>query len=239
MELIVGPMFSGKTSELLRRIRRFGYAKRSTLLIKFAADQRYSDTCVSTHDKLMIEAVSATKLSEIGERFKKFDVIGIDEGQFFEDVVEFASKAAEMGKIVIVAALDATFERKPFGHICELFPMAESIDKLTAVCKLCGLDASFSRRLSASKKTVAIGGADMYIPVCRQCFTAPIEPSRVPSSPDTVVELRLPKAMGMPKVDGTKAALGDAKSLGPAITAQTRSKSMITSDHVPRVLLQD
>jgi len=231
LELIVGPMFSGKTSELLRRIRRFGYAKMSTLLVKFAADKRYSDTCISTHDKLMIKAVSASKLTEIGEKYKSFDVIGIDEGQFFDDIVEFATKAAEEGKIVIVAALDGTFERKPFGRIYELFSQAESIDKLTAVCKGCGSDASFSRRLSASKETVAIGGADMYIPVCRQCFSAPIErQKKVPSSPDTVITLQLPKTKGTPNKNVISISL-------PAKSSQTRSVNMITPDYVPKTLV--
>merc|ERR1712151_430263 len=112
-------------------------------------------------------------------------------------------------KIVIVAALNGTFERKSFGRIYELFPMAESIDKLTAVCKLCGVDASFSRRLSASKETVAIGGADMYIPVCRQCFNAPISTTQVPASPDTVVSVHAPAQTAMSKVAENKISQQD------------------------------
>ena len=115
------------------------------------------------------------RLSDLGDAYKAFDVIGIDEGQFFPDLNEFCERAANEGKVVIVAALDGTFERKPFGAVCDLVPLAEHVEKLTAVCRLTGGDASFSRRLGSETAVELIGGADMYMPVSRRGFYAPAE----------------------------------------------------------------
>mmetsp|Transcript_38459 Transcript_38459/g.44074 ORF Transcript_38459/g.44074 Transcript_38459/m.44074 type:complete len:146 (+) Transcript_38459:15-452(+) len=134
IDLVLGPMFAGKSTELLRRIKRFKVASRKCLVIKYAFDTRYSEKCVSTHDKQMIEAVSCKNLTEIEDKAIDFDVIGIDEGQFFPEIVEFCESMANLGKIIIIAALDGTFERKPFGRILELIPLAESVTKLDAVC---------------------------------------------------------------------------------------------------------
>ena len=100
-------------------------------------------------------------------------VIGIDEGQFFLDVVEFADRVANMRKVVLVAGLDGTFERKNFNRILELIPMAEIINKLKAVCMSCGEDAAFTKRLASDDKRIeVIGGADKYMAVCRMCYNA-------------------------------------------------------------------
>jgi thymidine kinase len=174
IELILGPMFAGKTTELMRRVRREAHAKRSCFIIKYRADTRYSDDCVSSHDKQMMQAtVAVTQLSHAND-WEEFDCIAIDEGQFFPDLVEFASRAAEMGKTVIVSALDGDFRRQPFGRVCELIPLAEKVEKLTAVCMMChAADAHFSRRIVASEQQELIGGSDMYVAVCRQCYSAP------------------------------------------------------------------
>ena len=107
-------------------------------------------------------------------------MIGIDEGQFFPDLVEFTEKVANLGKIVIVAALDATFQRKVFGPVLDLIPLAESVVKLTSVCMLCHQSASFTRRLGSEQQVELIGGADKYLSVCRKCFFA------TPSSSNSV-----------------------------------------------------
>ena len=125
---------------------------------------------MSTHDKQMLEAISCTLLSEVHDKVSKYDVIGIDEGQFFEDIVEFSEKFANEGKIIVIAALDGSFERKRFGNVIDLIPMAERVVKLDAVCIDCKEPASFTKRLIESMETEVIGGAEIYKPVCRQCF---------------------------------------------------------------------
>jgi hypothetical protein len=99
-----------------------------------------------------------------------YDCIGIDEGQFFPDIVPFCEKMANIGKTVIVAALDGTFQRKPFGSVLDLIPLAESVTKLSAVCMLCYNDASFTERLGDELAVEVIGGSDKYLAVCRQCY---------------------------------------------------------------------
>merc|ERR1712110_1141407 len=113
-------MFSGKSTELLRKVRIFEVARHNCLVIKYGKDTRYSDTELSTHDRQMRTAVSTTQLSDIETLASKYTVIGIDEGQFFEDVTEFSMRMANAGKVVIIAALDGTFEQKPFMNIVNL-----------------------------------------------------------------------------------------------------------------------
>ena len=171
LQLILGPMFAGKSSELMRRARRYALASSRVLMVKYHKDTRYSENCVSSHDRVIMEAVSCADLMGLLETVVDYDVIGIDEGQFFPDLLEFCDKAADMGKIVIVAALDADFKRRPFGRVCELVPMAESVVKLTAVCGICKCaEASFTKRLGNEKAVEIIGGADMYKPCCRACY---------------------------------------------------------------------
>jgi thymidine kinase len=168
IELILGPMFSGKTTELMRRIRRLKVARKRCLIIKYHKDIRYSLEKACTHDGAEIDAVSANNLSEI--ETEDYDVIGIDEGQFFKDIVPFCDKQANIGKIVIVSALDGTFQRKPFGFILELIPMAERVTKLTAVCVRCGFEAAFSKRLGNETEVEVIGGSEKYEARCRKCY---------------------------------------------------------------------
>ncbi len=170
IELIIGPMFSGKSTELQRRIKRHSIAKRDCIVVKYYKDTRYSVDEMATHDRSTIKATAASKLEDIYEGLLTHEIIGIDEGQFFPDVVEVANRLAEAGKVVIISALDGTFQRKPFGRILELVPLAEEVIKLTAVCAVCGKDASFSQRLTCEKAVEVIGGEDMYRPVCRACF---------------------------------------------------------------------
>ncbi|XP_014666491.1 PREDICTED: thymidine kinase, cytosolic-like [Priapulus caudatus] len=118
-------------------------------------------------------AVSAINLFSLKDVTAEFEVIGIDEGQFFPDVVEFSQMMADGGKTVIVAALDGTFQRQGFGNILNLVPLAESVNKLTAVCMKCYGDASYTKRKGHETALEVIGGADKYMAVCRSCFESP------------------------------------------------------------------
>ncbi|XP_037619938.1 thymidine kinase, cytosolic [Sebastes umbrosus] len=170
IQVIFGPMFSGKSTELMRRVRRFQIAQYKCLVIKYAKDTRYSDTGVVTHDKYTMEAVPANCLGDIRPLALEVCVIGIDEGQFFPDTVEFCEEMANLGKTIIVAALDGTFQRKAFGNILNLVPLAESVVKLNAVCMQCYKEAAYTKRIGAEKEVEVIGGADKYQAVCRRCY---------------------------------------------------------------------
>lgn len=182
IQLIFGPMFSGKTTELIRRIKRFETANHKCLVMKYAKDTRYEEgDCISTHDRNSYAAVKSTSLNETKHLAEKFSVIGIDEGQFFKDIVEFSEEMANLGKIVIVAALDGTFQRKGFADILNLVPLSESIVKLNAICMVCFNDASFSKRISEETQVELIGGKETYLAVCRTCYF--LSGSSKPSSP--------------------------------------------------------
>ena len=170
IEIILGPMFSGKSTELLRRINRYKIAKKKVLVVKYIMDIRYSETEMSTHDKQSVPAFPCKILNELDSIYQNYDVIGIDEGQFFPDIVEFSEKAANFGKIIIIAALDGTFQRMPFGNILALIPLAEKVCKLSAICAHCSNSASFTHRTICSKEIQVIGGAESYTPLCRNCF---------------------------------------------------------------------
>ncbi|KAG6959171.1 hypothetical protein JG688_00010194 [Phytophthora aleatoria] len=144
-------MFSGKSTELIRRIHRYQHAKLECLVVKYLFDTRHSEEMLSTHDKVFVEAMPVQTLTEVRPFLNEYDVIGIDEGQFYPDLVEFCQDAATMGKVVVVAALDATFERKAFDKVVELIPTADKVIKLNAICSSCGQDAAFTRRLVADK----------------------------------------------------------------------------------------
>ncbi len=170
LEVIFGPMFSGKTTELLRRARRHSIAKNPTIVIKYKADVRYDANRAVTHDKVSCDAVAASSLHEVEDIISAFTVIAIDEGQFFPDLIPYCHKWSNEGRTVIVAGLDGTFQRKPFGNILELIPMAEEVTKLSAVCVTCGYDACFTRRTTNELNVEVIGGADKYVALCRGCF---------------------------------------------------------------------
>ena len=200
IELIIGPMFSGKTTELIRRVRRHSLAKRKCLVIKFAADTRYSDEQLSTHDKHMIPALKCRKLSEAVPFVSGYDVIGVDEGQFYPDLLEFCEQQANNGKIVIVSALDGTFERKRFNSVVDLIPLCESVVKLSAVCTICGATASFSMRTSSDKQVEIVGGSELYTAVCRKCYFENVRksPPMTPKTPDTSVSPEINPSPGSP-----------------------------------------
>ncbi|KAJ1072354.1 hypothetical protein K5549_017599, partial [Capra hircus] len=157
------------STELMRRVRRFQIAQYKCLVIKYARDTRYS-SLFSTHDRNTMEALPACLLRDVIQDAQGVAVIGIDEGQFFPDIVEFCENMANSGKTVIVAALDGTFQRKAFGTILNLVPLAESVVKLTAVCMECFREAAYTKRLGVEKEVEVIGGADKYHSVCRLCY---------------------------------------------------------------------
>uniref|UniRef100_A0A674J581 Thymidine kinase n=2 Tax=Terrapene triunguis TaxID=2587831 RepID=A0A674J581_9SAUR len=139
-------------TELMRRVRRFQIAQYKCLVIKYAKDTRYCANGVSTHDRNTMEALSACYLKDVHQEALGSAVIGIDEGQFFPDIVEFCEAMANAGKTVIVAALDGTFQRKAFGSILNLVPLAESVVKLNAVCMECYREASYTKRLGSERE---------------------------------------------------------------------------------------
>ncbi|KAM9537524.1 thymidine kinase, cytosolic [Guaruba guarouba] len=186
IQVIFGPMFSGKSTELMRRVRRFQLAQYRCLLVKYAKDTRYGSSGVSTHDKNTMEAVPACFLKDVYQDALNSTVIGIDEGQFFPDIVEFCEMMANTGKTVIVAALDGTFQRKAFGSILNLVPLAESVVKLNAVCMECYREASYTKRLGAEREVEVIGGADKYHSVCRACYFRHQPPQPGPENKENV-----------------------------------------------------
>ena len=143
--------------------------------MKYSGDTRYDqkadlqEVFVATHDDpYAAKATSASALMPLEAHTDEWDVIGIDEGQFFPDLVAFADTAASAGKVVVVAALDGTFERKEFGQLGDLLAVSDSITKLNAVCAVCGADAPFTRRDAAATEVKLIGGREAYTPVCRR-----------------------------------------------------------------------
>lgn len=172
IQVIFGPMFSGKSTELLRRIRRYRVRNDSCILLK-TKDNRYEndEDKVITHDLInYLDAFACDSLFEAEDIADSHDVIGIDEGQFFDDIIQFVEVMANRGKIVIIACLDSDFRREPFGTICQLCAKAEKVTKLSSICHYCKDDAAFSARLSGEQAIKVIGGPDKYKPVCRTCY---------------------------------------------------------------------
>ncbi|KAI7733385.1 hypothetical protein M8C21_033682 [Ambrosia artemisiifolia] len=169
-------MFAGKTTALLRRIKSEATNGRNIAMIKSNKDTRYAIDSVVTHDGTKYPCWALPDLlsfkQNLGEAaYGKVDVIGIDEAQFFDDLYEFCCKAADLdGKIVIVAGLDGDYLRRNFGPVLDIVPLADTVTKLTARCELCGKKAHFTFRKTNDTKTELIGGADMYMPVCRQHY---------------------------------------------------------------------
>jgi len=172
LSLVMGPMFSGKTTEMVRRIRRHTVARQNAIVIKYHRDLRYSgDNIVSTHDGAKWDAVATEHLMEKVDMALEHDVIGIDEGQFFPDLIEFCDKMMEHQKIVIIAALDGDSWRKPYQVITDIISLCDCVDKYQSVCKICTRDAPFTMRTTASTERELIGGEESYMAVCRACYS--------------------------------------------------------------------
>jgi thymidine kinase len=164
-------MFSGKTEELIRRLKRAKYAKLRTEIYKPMIDTRYSEEDVVSHDEKAIQSTPVETAQNILLLATGVDVIGIDEAQFFDEgLVEVCNELANSGVRVIVAGLDMDFTGKPFGPIPGLMAIAEQVTKIHAICVRCGSLAQYSHRKTKSKKLVLLGEQDEYEPLCRACF---------------------------------------------------------------------
>jgi thymidine kinase len=172
IEVITGSMFSGKTEELIRRLKRAKIARLKVEIFKPAIDTRYSAAEVVSHDENSILSTPVESSGNIMLLTGDVDVIGIDEAQFFDNGLIGASiSLANMGIRVIIAGLDMDFKGKPFGPIPGLMAVADHITKVHAICMRCGDVAQFSHRLSKTEKLVLLGEKDEYEPLCRSCFT--------------------------------------------------------------------
>lgn len=170
IEVIIGPMFSGKSTRLIEIIRKYTYKAKKTIMIKFHADKRYSNKSeVVTHDLVKYDSIECQNLLNSFDILKNYDVIGIDEGQFFPDLVETCEKLSLLKKIVIVAALNGDFRREPFQVVSRLLSKADKIKLMKAYCFNCHKDAKFSLRIVQSNETVLIGAGEAYKPACREC----------------------------------------------------------------------
>ncbi|PWJ35998.1 thymidine kinase [Sediminitomix flava] len=171
IEVVCGSMFSGKTEELIRRIRRAEYAKQKVKIFKPAIDVRYDESDVVSHNKNAVESTPVQHAIEILPLATDFEVIGIDEAQFFdEQIVEVCNTLADQGKRVILSGLDMDFQRNPFGPMPALMASAEYITKLHAVCMSCGEPAQYSYRTAASEDKVLLGEQEAYEARCRKCY---------------------------------------------------------------------
>lgn len=181
IEVITGSMFSGKTEELLRRLRRAKIARLKVQVFKPAIDDRYSLQHVQSHDAGKIPSYPVKQAEEILSLVDdNTRIVGIDEAQFFDDsIVEICQKLAYRGAQVLVAGLDTDFRGEPFGPMPELLAIAESVTKLSAVCMVCGAPASRSQRLGSSEQSqVLVGAKEIYEARCRMCH----EPQTVSQS---------------------------------------------------------
>lgn len=171
IRLYIGPMFSNKTGSLLEAYTRHSIGSRRCLLVRHASDSRYSTNAVSTHDGRSVETpVSCQCLYEIDHLVNNYQVICIDEIQFFEDAPIFCDKWANQGLIVEACGLCGTYTRTEFPVISKLIPLAEEVYKKSAICRETGRDAQFTLRTSNDEGTIVIGGADKYKPVDRKTF---------------------------------------------------------------------
>ena len=171
IEVICGCMFSGKTEELIRRMRRAEIAKQSVMIFKPQLDTRYHETEVVSHDQRSIPSIPVGNSKAILDFSDEVDVIGIDEAQFFDaDIVEVATELANEGKRVIIAGLDLDFRAKPFGSMPNLMAVAEYVTKVHAICQRTGNLAHYSFRFEASEDLIKLGHKEVYEPVSRRVF---------------------------------------------------------------------
>jgi thymidine kinase len=189
LEIIIGPMFSGKTSRLVEIYNQCNFCNISVAVINHCIDNRYDNELLSTHDKIMIPCIKTERLFDvwteyididqidivprIKDKFKvaTSDVILINEGQFFPDLEEFVKRLLTEDKQVYICGLDGDFERKKFGQVLDLIPLCDKVHKLTSLCSLCknGTKGIFSMRLTNEKEQTVVG-SENYIPVCRSCY---------------------------------------------------------------------
>ena len=172
IEVIAGSMFSGKSEELIRRLRRARIARQRIQVFKPEIDSRFSDNHIVSHSEIKHESANVRSAAEIRGRVEaNTEVVGIDEGQFFDnELISVANQLAERGVRVIIAGLDQDYTGKPWEPMPQLLAVAEYITKTHAICVKCGQPANYSQRTFESEERVAVGAAGMYEARCRQCF---------------------------------------------------------------------
>lgn len=190
LELFIGPMFSGKTSKLVEIYKQCLFCSIPVAVINHSIDTRYHNNLLSTHDKVMIPCIQTNKLKDIWQyneviddsdiilpyiddsiKLINADVIIINEGQFFDDLLPAVEHMLQHNKKIYVGGLDGDFERKKFGQILDLIPLCDKVTKMTSLCGICknGTPGIFSKRISSEKEQTVVG-SDNYIPVCRACY---------------------------------------------------------------------
>jgi thymidine kinase len=171
IEVITGSMFSGKTEELIRRLRRAQFAGLRVEIFKPSLDKRYSDTKIVSHDEKSINSTPVDNPSAILLLSGGVDVIGIDEVQFFDNsIVDVCNRLADDGQRILIAGLDMDFMGNPFGPMPALLSIAEYITKVHAICMRCGNLAQYSFRKSEEEQVVLLGEKNLYEPLCRSCY---------------------------------------------------------------------
>lgn len=187
LELIIGPMYSGKSSRLVEIYNQCKFCNITVVVINHSIDKRYDEKLLTTHDQIKIPCIQTTKLIDIWDYkdidshfdensnkhliLRSSDVILINEGQFFEDLYEVVVDMLKCNKRIYICGLDSDFERKKFGQILDLIPLCDKVNKLTSLCSQCkdGTLGIFSMRLTSEKQQTLVG-SDNYIPVCRKCY---------------------------------------------------------------------
>ena len=172
LELWVGPMFSGKTTNLIQAYKKYSYIGKNVVVVNYLGDQRYHETMLSTHDQIMIPCIQTDLLSNVIEVLINADVILINEGQFFDDLYSVVLSLIDThNKIVCISALDGDYKRQKFGKILDLIPLCDKVTKLHALCAQCknGTPAIFSHRKTTEADQILIG-TDIYEPLCRNCY---------------------------------------------------------------------
>jgi len=177
IETICGSMFSGKSEELIRRLRRAEIARQRVQIFKPRIDDRYEEDHIVSHSQMKLRSIPvATPLELLEKVDDRADVIGIDEVQFFDTgIVEVVTRLANRGKRVIVAGLDLDYRGRPFGPMPEILAVSEYVSKQLAICMVCGAPANHTQRLTQSHEQIEIGAQGMYEARCRYCFEPPRE----------------------------------------------------------------
>lgn len=171
IEVICGSMFSGKTEELIRRLKRAQFAKQKVEIFKPSIDKRYDDVKVVSHDANSIHSTPVDSSANILLLANEVDVVGIDEAQFFDEgLTNVCIELANSGIRVIIAGLDMDYKGKPFGPVPALMAVAEDVTKVHAVCLNCGDPANHSHRITSESEQVLLGETNKYLPLCRDCF---------------------------------------------------------------------
>jgi thymidine kinase len=171
IEVICGPMFSGKTEELIRRLVRAQIAKQKVAIFKPISEDRYSEDFIVSHNQRKIKSIQISDTKMILKHCELADVFGIDEAQFFDDsIIEICKTLAKKGKRVVIAGLEKDYLAKGFGPMPQLIIDAEYITKVNAICMVCGDPANFSYRISSEKKQVVLGETNKYEARCRKCY---------------------------------------------------------------------